>query len=441
MSKADDSDLFVGVDVGTSGCRAIALDSALQVHAETHTHWSPATHQDNRVEQDPDIWWQGLLTCVRDLGQQTHVKRIQALALDATSGSVLLADAQGKPLTAGLMYNDQRAVEEAAWLHPRIPAQSAAQGASSGLAKLLWLARQPNLESAHYFLHQADWLLGRLTGRFGVSDYNNTLKTGYDPTAGCWPDWLRELPVPRHWLPDVRPPGEWFTTLDAHVAAQLGLSEKVGVVTGTTDSTAAFLATGADHAGDAVTSLGSTLVVKVLSEVPVVAPEYGIYSHRFDDLWLVGGASNSGGAVLQQFFTPQQMQQLTPLLQPETPTALDYYPLPAPGERFPINAPDMPPRLTPRPDSGPNPDAEFFQGLLEGMARIEYTGYQRLAELGAPWPSRLRTVGGGSKNPAWTQIRQGLLGIPMCKARSTQAAFGAAMLAWRGFNGPRPTPG
>lgn len=429
MTVSAGADLFVGVDVGTSGCRAMAIDTAQQIHARAQTDWPTPVQHGNRVEQDADIWWQGLCTCIRDLSGQIDPSRVRALALDATSGSVLLADAAGIPLTPGLMYNDRRAVEEAAWMQAHIPAQVAAHGAGSGLAKLLWLARQDNLDSARYFLHQADWLLGRLCGRFGISDYHNALKTGYDPAGECWPDWLRALPVPLHWLPEVLTPGRPVAMLLQAVATQLGLPTEVCVVTGTTDSTAAFLATGADQAGDAVTSLGSTLVVKVLSPHPVVAPEYGVYAHRFGDLWLVGGASNSGGAVLRQFFTPAQMQSLTPLLDPDTPTGLDYYPLPGRGERFPVNAPEQAPRLQPRPKQ----DAVFFQGLLEGIARIEYTGYQRLAELGAPWPTRLRTVGGGSHNPAWTRIRQRMLSIPMQEPRSDQAAFGAALLARQGY--------
>ena len=200
------------------------------------------------------------------------------------------------------------------------------------------------------------------------------------------------------------------------------------MVAGTTDSTAAFIATGAQNPGDAVTSLGSTLVVKVLSTQPVFAPEVGVYSHRLDDRWLVGGASNSGGAVLRQFFTPAQIDALTSQLKPETPTKLDYYPLCGIGERFPSNDPELRPCLTPRPDD----DAVFLQGMLEGIARIEHRGYELLHQLGAPYPTSVRSVGGGAVNQMWTQIRAGMLGVPMLAAAQTQAAYGAALLARQG---------
>ena len=73
---------------------------------------------------------------------------------------------------------------------------SAAHGASASLAKLLWLAQTPAGKQARYALHQADWLLGRLCGRYGISDENNALKLGYDIIRRRWPDWLAQLDIP-----------------------------------------------------------------------------------------------------------------------------------------------------------------------------------------------------------------------------------------------------
>jgi hypothetical protein len=96
-----------------------------------------------------------------------------------------------------------------------------------------------------------------------------------------------------------------------------------------------------------------------------------------------------------------------------------------PGERFPHADPHWLPRLTPRPAD----DVPFLQALLEGMSRIELEGWQRLHELGAPYPQTLRTVGGGSRNPAWMQMRARLIGVPLLPSLHDEAAFGAALLA------------
>ena len=190
-----------------------------------------------------------------------------------------------------------------------------------------------------------------------------------------------------------------------------------------------MIATGAHELGDAVTALGSTLVLKLVSATPVFSAACGIYSHRLDNHWLVGGASNAGGRVLTGYFSQQQLDEMTPKLKPESPTGLDYYPLVSAGERFPINDPLKAPRLEPRPGD----DTQFFQAILEGIASIEAGGYAKLQQLGASKVKRVYTTGGGSKNPAWCKIRQHKLGVAVLPAAHCEASTGAAMLARQGW--------
>ncbi len=230
-------------------------------------------------------------------------------------------------------------------------------------------------------------------------------------------------------LPEVWEPGKAIAPVQPSIANQFGLPSTCLVCTGTTDSIAAFLASGATFPGEAVTSLGSTLVLKLLSKTFVENGHYGIYSHRLGDLWLVGGASNTGGAVLQQFFTPAELDELSAQISPEIESPFDYYPLTKPGERFPINDAQLAPRLEPRPGDR----IEFLHGLLESMARIEAKGYRLLQELGASPLLHVYTAGGGAKNRAWTAIRSRQLGIPVSPSNHTEAAYGTALLAQRGL--------
>jgi len=209
------------------------------------------------------------------------------------------------------------------------------------------------------------------------------------------------------------------------VAVKLDIPDDCIVRAGTTDSIAAFMAAGAAEPGDAVTSLGSTLALKLLSENRVESADTGVYSHRYGQHWLAGGASNSGGAVLRQFFDDKRLAALSEKIDPHSASGLDYYPLPKPGERFPINDPNLAPRLAPRPAD----DVQFLHGLLEGIARIEAKGYQSLVALGATPLQRVITAGGGAKNQTWATIRQGLLGVPVTTAKHPEAAYGAARLA------------
>jgi sugar (pentulose or hexulose) kinase len=346
------------------------------------------------------------------------------MAVDATSATLLLCDHQGMPLTPGLMYNDARSTTEAEDILATAPADCAAHGASSSLAKLLHL-RETISTPAYLAVHQADWLAGMLSGYFAVSDENNALKLGYDPIHRRWPDWLGRLDIRPEHLPVVLPAGSPIGTLRGSLATRWNLPHDMQVVAGTTDSTAGFIAAGADLTGTAVTALGSTLVIKVLSDQPVFAAHDGVYSHRLGERWLVGGASNAGGATLLEFFNRCDIRRYTRLIKPEQATGLDYYPLPATGERFPLLDPGLKPRLEPRPAS----DVVFFQAILEGLAAIEQRGYRLLAERGAPYPQKVLTVGGGAANAAWMQIRERCLAVPVTRAAQQEAAFGAALLA------------
>lgn len=299
---------------------------------------------------------------------------------------------------------------------------------SSTLCKLVswWHSDSQNKDSAA-LLHQADWLLWLLHGKLGISDYNNALKVGFDPEMDAYPPWLLTQPY-SSLLPSIVAPGSAIANVKEDVRKNLGFLEDCVVCAGTTDSIAAFLAARATKPGKAVTSLGSTLAIKLLSKSRVEDARFGVYSHRLDDKWLVGGASNTGGAVLRQLFTDEQLQKLSEQINPALPSFLDYYPLPAVGERFPVADPNMEPRLHPRPDS----DSDYLHGILESIARIEAKGYALLKDLGATEADEVFTAGGGAKNDKWTKIRERVLNLPVSSAVQTEAAYGAALLALKG---------
>ena len=327
------------------------------------------------------------------------------------------------PAPPALLYHDNRAQQQAEQLKAIAPHGISGCTATSGLAKFLWLTQHSDIHHAAYFLHQADWLTALLSGQPGSSDYHNALKTGYDVEKLRWPDWVMALPH-THLLPQVLAPGEIIGHIQPDIAAHFGIHPQCAIHAGTTDSTAAFIASEVHETGIGVTSLGTTLVLKQLSAQRIEAPEYGVYSHRYGDLWLAGGASNAGAGVLRRYFDDAQLAALSAQIDPLQDSPLDYYPLTKIGERFPVNDAQLAPRLEPRPGS----DVEFLHGLLQGLARIEAAGYARLAELGAPPLKRVVTNGGGAKNPAWRTMRERLLGVPVSTAAHCEAAYGSALL-------------
>jgi D-ribulokinase len=418
------SALVLGIDVGTSGVRIAAIDHAANVVALA-TAAMPAAHRSgHRITQDAAVWARGLDEAMARLASMIELSRVSALAVDGTSGTLVAID-RGVSVAPGSLYNDRADDADISAVERVAPAQAAVHGATSPLARAMRLLRTPGVTRV---LHQADWIAAQFTGRFNVSDESNALKTCYDPVGRRWPDWIAATGVMSSQLPAVVAAGSIIGEVSAEASRRFGLSTQTVVVAGMTDGCAAFMATGAARSGDAVTSLGSTLVLKLASEVPLFAPEYGIYSHRIGDLWLAGGASNVGGAALAQFFSVERLRELSSRINPGLGTGLDYYPLPAPGERFPINDPALAPRLTPRPDD----DAVFLQGLFEGIARVEALGYRRLSELGGSGLTKVTTVGGGAANETWRRIRAATLGVPVVASENDEAAVGVARLALSG---------
>lgn len=420
------SEAALGIDIGTSGIRAVLLGRDGDVLGMSQTAMVLPEQSFGRLWQDAHVWAAALDEVLLGLKAKIAAHPVLALALDGTSGTIVPIDRNGAPVGLASMYND---VADQKFLDPVMkaaPEETAARGGSSPLARALEM--QATMTPSR-ILHQADWLAGRLSGRFDVSDENNALKTGYDPVKRKWPSWIKQTGLDMKLLPEVVAAGERTGTIVPAIAQRYGLPRDVAVVAGTTDGCAAFLASGASHPGDGVTSLGTTLTLKLLSDRAVFAPQYGIYSHRIGDQWLAGGASNSGGAALAAHFTREDIARLTPLIDPDHPTGLDYYPLPKPGERFPINDPAMASRVAPRPED----ERLFFQAVLEGIASVEALGYRRLAELGASPLKTLRSVGGGAANDKWTAIRERLLKVRNAPALSEHAALGTARLAWRGI--------
>jgi sugar (pentulose or hexulose) kinase len=381
----------------------------------------PTTHP--KSEQDPNYQWKFVLQTLTPVISQCQDYVIQAVAVDATSGSVLITNNQGQPVTPILMYNDARAVAQSELIAKVAPKESGAHGSTSGLAKLLYLQRHSSIPADAKLLHQADWLNFKLGAPLGVSDYNNALKTGYDPVDQCWPAWIETL-TNKSFLPKIVAPGTVIGTLSESLCQSLKITNRPNIIAGTTDSIAGLIATGAHNIGDAVTSLGSSLVVKLISDKPLFIPEQGVYSHRLGNKWLVGGASNTGGAVLKHYFDKQQLESLSKKITLDD-TPADYYPLLSAGERFPISDPALQPKLTPRPKN----DVQFLHGMLAGIAKIEQHAYQCLKNAGAAPITTIRTVGGGAKNHVWQSIRQQYITVPFIVSENTEAAYGAALLA------------
>jgi sugar (pentulose or hexulose) kinase len=426
--------VFLGVDVGTQGIRAVAVDPAGTL-LSSHRAGIPLRARDGIHEQSPDAWWRALLPLLTavaaDLRTADPAVRPLALSVTSTSGTVIPLAADHMPVHPALMYDDTRAADQAR--RCRVAATDAgwpevAFGTSYGLPKILWFmeSHPAATERIAAWAHAADYVVGRLSGAWGVTDLTNALKTGFDPQSGRWPEYITgALQIPASWLPRVLPSGTPVGSLLPDVAAESGLAATTVVTTGMTDGCASQIAAGAVGPGEWNTTIGTTMVVKGVTRQPVPDPLGRLYNHRHPDgWWMPGGASNTGADWVARDFAASDLTSLDNEARAVIPTPWIVYPLTGEGERFPFIAPAA---------KGFEPhglsETHRFAARMEGVAYLERLAYELIEELSGETVDRVFSAGGGSRGETWSLIRANILQKPVLRMCHPEAAVGAAILA------------
>ncbi|MDT0459331.1 FGGY family carbohydrate kinase [Streptomyces sp. DSM 41527] len=425
--------VWLGLDLGTQSARCMAVDGTGQVLA---TAARPLTgrRDGNRHEQDPEEWWSALAAACREALGQIDTRRVRGLAVDGTSGTILLADAHGTPLTPGVMYDDGRAAAQAAAVNAAGETVWRELGYRSmqpswALPTLVRLLEDaPARRAGVRLLHQVDLVTWRLAGRQVAADASHALKTGYHLVEERWPHRvMAELGVPEGVLPEVVRPGGVLGSVCAAAAEATGIPAGTTIVAGMTDGCAAQIGAGALAPGAWNSVLGTTLVLKGSSPHLVRDPAGVVYCHRGPgDNWLPGGASSSGAGVLSRHFGGEDLDALTAQAAAlHDPDAVAYPLVAGGGERFPFRAPDAQPFVL---GHVPTRAAEFHAYLL-GVACLERLCFDYLDHLGAPVDGPLTLTGGGARNAYWCQLRADVLGRPVRLPQQAEAALGMAVLA------------
>jgi len=425
-AASDDGPLWVGLDVGTQSARALVVDADGRVLARG-AQALRGSRDGARHEQDPQHWWRAVAdacgAALRDIAPQ----RVRGVATCATSGTIVLVDRHGAPISPGYMYDDARAAEQARTINAL--GAPLAVGAAWGLPKLVWaLQSLPEQVTAGARLaHQSDYVARRLTGHDVPADCSHALKSGYDVIDETWPHaLLDELGIAHGVLPEVVRPGSRLGVVCAEASAATGLREGTPVIAGMTDGCAGQLAAGALRTGQWNSVLGTTLVLKGVSPEPVHDPGGVLYCHRAPDGgWLPGGASSSGAGVLSATFGGCDLDALGRRAQAHLPTAVLAYPLASRGERFPFAAPAAEAFLLGEPAD----EDEHFAALLQGLAFVERLCFDYVDLLGTPTDGELSFTGGAARSRVWSQLRADVLGRPVALVEQAESAFGMAVLA------------
>ena len=402
-------EFFGGLDFGTSGARISVINIKKELEYSNSVPYEYGF-------KNPNSW---INSCEKllDILPLDIKRNIVNLAISGTSGTLTACNLRGNPLGEAIPY-DQACSRNKMIIDSITIGEDHLQTPYSSLAKALTLIDKYGENIL--LRHQSDWITGWFLKDWTYGEEGNNLKLGWDLIKESWPKSYLNTSFHKC-LPQIIKSGKIMGQIDSEIAERLKLNKGMLLISGTTDSNAAFLAAGLDET-EGLTVLGTTIVVKKVNKTPV--KEKGITTHRVCGNWICGGASNAGCGILSKFFSDAEIKELSRQIITSKKTSLNLLPLNSKGERFPVNNPFLEPILGPRPVS----DSLYLHALFEGLARIELKGWEKLRDITGSLPKRIVTVGGGSKNPQWRTIREKIINIPIVSCKKT-TSFGTALLA------------
>ena len=441
------SELYVGIDIGTSNTKVIAVNSAAEVQYSASRGYPLHTPQDGYVEQDPELVVEAVVAALKELASMAQPQdRFVAASFSSAMHSVLLLDEENAPLTNVITWADTRSREVAHALqkmpegyaiyrktgtpiHPMTP-----------LCKLAWLNRfESNLMNrARRVVSIKAYLFFKLFGEF-VVDHSIASATGmFDIFSRKWDDLaLRYAGIPVHKLSEPVPALYKLGPLTVQFANELAAYNSTVFCAGASDGCLANYGLGVMDSSHAALTIGTSGAIRVTCNEPATDPESRLFTYILDDqLYVTGGSMNSGG-ILMQWFRDHMLDgedaSFTKLMEragevPAGSEGLICLPYLL-GERAPHwNSFDKGVFFG---VSYQHTKAHFLRALMEGIAYNFLQIVEAIEELFGPIDSVLAT-GGFLKSPVWVQVLADVINKPvLTSAVGDASAVGAAFMAMR----------
>jgi xylulokinase len=444
--------MFLGIDIGTGGTRAILIDRAgklLASHAADHA----PIHSEHIgwAEQDPEDWWRAAQLAIsgalRSAAAAGHNSPVEAVGLTGQMHGCVMLDAAGQVLRPALIWCDQRTQPQCDWLTETIGYERLIQLTANPalpnftLTKLLWVRQhQPEIFAriAHV-LCPKDYVRLRLTGVYAMDMQEASGTLLLDVVHRRWSTEVADAAgIPMQWLPQLFEGPEICARISAEGSGATGLPAHTPVAAGAGDQGAGAVGMGILAPGSVSATIGTSGVVFAATAAPTLDPKGRLHTfcHAAPGIWHVMGVTNGAGLSLRYlkdtFFPAKSYDDLTALAA-RVPPASDGL-LWAPylfGERTPHLDPSARAAFTGITAS--TTAAHFVRAVLEGVAFSLQDTFTLFAELGIP-VDRIRLGGGGARSPLWAQIQADVYGHPVELLEAEEGgAFGAALLAGTGI--------
>ena len=437
---------FLGIDVSTTGSKALLIDTAGSVIAVASSPHTLSTPKPLWSEQDPEEWWQATVQSIHSVLQANTIKpgAIKSIGLTGQMHGLVLLGESGVVLRPAILWNDQRTQAQCDEIHRIIGRERLIQIcgniALTGFTapKILWVAQnEPEIYTqARHVLLPKDYIRYRLTGEYAMDKADGSGTILFNLKARGWSsELLSALNIPESWMPPTFEGTEFTGVVNDSAAAETGLLAGTPVVAGGGDQSAQAVGVGSVEPGIIGLSVGTSGVVFATTPSALIEPQGRLHAfcHAVPGMWHFMGVMLSAAGSLQWFRDTLAPGEDFDTLMKEAETV----PAGCEGLQF---LPYLSGERTPHPD--PNARGAFIgltlrhhrrsltRSVLEGVAFGLKDGFMLIQEAGLPSFTQIRASGGGTKSALWRQILASVLNYELVTVNTSEgAAFGAALLA------------
>ena len=441
------SDLVLGIDLGTSACKVCAVRTDGRLVATATADYRTHTPQPGWAQQNPHDWLPAVARATTELLETNSIdpKSVIGLALDSAAHVAVLLDSDHQPTRDAILWNDQRS-------QPQVDELQAIAGdeiftrthnpisTTWTLPHLAWIRRHdPDAWSrTRRICLSKDYLAYQLTGALATDPATALSSLLYDAVDNRWSASLCDLvAITPAMLPTVLPPTATIGHLTDQAAQSLHLMSGIPVINGTLDNAAETYAAGVVSSADALLRLASAGGIHFVFETARPHPRLITYPHPIAPLWFSQAGTNTCASAVKwaiQTFTSgrglsftdwdQQAAQVSP-----GSDGLIFHPY-LTGERCPHWDSQL--RASFVGVALHHTAAHFARAVYEGAAFSIRDALSVLEEIG-PSPTTLTTVGGGAQSRLWLQIVSDCLGRPLKIPSHRSSSYGAALLALTGL--------
>ena len=438
--------LFLGIDLSTTGAKALLIDEKGSVVSSATTPLSLSTPRDLWSEQEPRDWWEATINSIRQAlsSADSAGQKVAAIGLTGQMHGLVVLDQEGRVLRPAILWNDQRCGAECDEIRARVGRERLVQitgnDALTGFTapKILWLEKnEPEVyRRIRHVLLPKDYIRFKLTGALAMDKADGSGTMLFDLSKRTWaPEILNALNFSADWFPQTFEGHETTSEVNAQAAALTGLSKGIPVVAGGGDQAAQAVGVGVVRPGTIAVTLGTSGVVFAATESPLIEAQGRLHAfcHAVAGRWHLMGVMLSAAGSLQWYRDKLACERSFEDLVNEAS-------LVPPGSEGLIFLPYLSGERTPHPDpfaraawiglTARHGQAHLTRAVLEGVAFGLNDIFQLMAGAGLGPIEQIRVSGGGAKSQLWRQILADVVEAELVTVNTTEgAAFGAALLA------------